>query len=166
MIRKSIRNTLWFSKKNIFKCQTPTSRYHLAGGRVGAPLSYFENWKKNLAMEGKCHDLVMWDVYFICYRWNVYRSALIPRNLPCLKKFLAARVSVSFKVSSKDIKIMSLSMLSLPTISLPMTSLPTIPLPMMTLPTISLPMISLPTIPLPMMSLPTIPLPIMALPTI
>ena len=29
---------------------------------------------------------------FVCFWWNLYRSALVPRNLPCLEKFLVARL--------------------------------------------------------------------------
>ena len=66
-------------------------------GRVGGLLSFFWNWKKVSRFWKKCSDCIcLWvkflilnavsRVAIICCRWDVYGSALIPRNLLYPKK--------------------------------------------------------------------------------
>ena len=60
--------------------------------------SILEKKDQNFSMRGLCS---------VCHTWNIYRSAPIPRNLPCPKKFLVARLKLKKQSSgsalSKDV---------------------------------------------------------------
>ena len=92
---------------------TLNPRHATIGGERGRPpLPYFENRKKVPRFCKKCPDrdhlwvkfsiqnvilrisrikkLKFFPAFFFCFWQNVYKSASIPRDLPCPKKFLVA----------------------------------------------------------------------------
>ena len=51
-------------------------------------------------MEKKLQNFSQQGLSFVCFWRNVYRSALVPRNLLCLEKFLVARLHEEITLKS------------------------------------------------------------------
>ena len=51
-------------------------------------------------MEKKLQSFSQHDLSFVCFWRNVHRSALVPRNLFCLEKFLVARLHEEITLKS------------------------------------------------------------------
>ena len=50
-------------------------------------------------LEKKLWNFFLRGLSFMCCKWNVYRSALIQRNLTCPEKFLFGPLRVHFEIS-------------------------------------------------------------------